>query len=60
MRVENARKIHLVVTGIIGLLLSAKEKGLIGKGSPLVDELRENGYWLSDEVIRILKNMAKE
>ena len=55
-----ARKIHLVVTGIIGLLLSAKEKGLIGKVSPLVDELRENGYWLSDEVVQISKKLAKE
>jgi uncharacterized protein len=55
-----ARKIHLVVTGIMGLLLSAKERGLVGKITPLVEELREKGYWLSDEVIRVTRKLAKE
>jgi uncharacterized protein len=55
-----ARKIQLQVTGIIGLLISAKENGLKEKVSPLFEELREKGYWLSDEVIRISKKLAKE
>lgn len=55
-----ARKMHLVVTGIMGLLISAKEKRLIEKVTPLIEELRENGYWLSDEVVRISKRLANE
>ena len=41
-------------TGPIIGLAKIRQLGL------LFEELRENGYWLSDEVIRISKKLAKE
>jgi predicted nucleic acid-binding protein len=41
-------------------LLSAKEKGLLTRVGPLIDELRESGYWLSDEVVEAARKLADE
>jgi len=38
----------------------AKEKGIVEKIGPLLEELRTEGYWLSDEVIKISKKIADE
>jgi len=57
---QAARRLGIAVTGLIGLLLLAKERGLVGKVGPLLDELRQAGYWLSDEVIGIAKGIAVE
>ena len=57
---QAARKLGVAVTGLIGLLLLGKERGLVGKIGPLLDELRQAGYWLSDEIIGIAKGLAGE
>ena len=48
------------ITGLVGLLLLAKEKGLVERVGPLVADLREAGYWFSDEVADIARRLAGE
>jgi predicted nucleic acid-binding protein len=45
---------------VVGILLLAKEKGSVGKISLLLEELRDKGYWLSDEVLQAAKRLAGE
>jgi hypothetical protein len=55
-----AGKINIPTIGLIGLLLISKQKGLVEKVSPLIEELRNKGYWLSDEIINIARRLAGE
>jgi len=57
---QAARKLQINVTGLVGLLLLAKEKGLVENVGSLIDELRKAGYWLSDEIIEIARKLAGE
>jgi len=57
---QAARKLGVAVTGLIGLLLIGKERGLIGRVVPLLEELRQAGYWLSDDIVGIAKMLAQE
>ncbi len=57
---QAARKLGVAVTGLIGLLVLAKEKGLVERVGPLLDELVQAGYWLSDEIVGIAKRLAGE
>jgi len=53
-------KINIPTIGLIGLLMISKQKGLVEKVSPLIEELRNKGYWLSDEIINIARRLAGE
>ncbi len=55
-----AKKLGLPTTGLVGVLILAKEKGLINEVSSLLEELRIEGYWLGDSLIKIAKNLAGE
>ena len=55
-----ASRLNVSVLGVVGLLLLAKEKGIFEKVGPLLEKLRIEGYWLSDEVLRISKKVADE
>ncbi len=55
-----ARELKIPTTGLIGILLLAKEKGLIKKVGPQIDELRRQGYWVSDDVVQTAKELAGE
>lgn len=55
-----AGKINIPIIGLIGLLLISKQKGLVEKVSPLIEELRNKGYWLSIEIINIARRLAGE
>ena len=55
-----AERLNIPTTGLIGLLLLAKEKGIIKSVSELISELREQGYWLSDHIVEIAKRLADE
>ena len=57
---QAARKLQVSITGLVGLLLLAKEKGLVERVGPLVADLREAGYWFSDEVADIARRLAGE
>jgi len=55
-----AKGLNLPVSGVVGLLLFAKEKGVLEKIAPLLEELRAEGYWLSDEVVKVATKIAGE
>ena len=55
-----ALRLGLPMTGTAGLLVSAKKKGLIPAVIPLLEALREQGYWLSDDVVTLTRKMAGE
>jgi predicted nucleic acid-binding protein len=55
-----ARRLECSVTGVIGLLLRAKETARIDTVTPLLTQLKEAGYWLSDEIIEQAKELAGE
>jgi uncharacterized protein len=55
-----AKDLKIEVTGLIGLLLLAKERGLVEKVTPLIEKMRTSGYWLSDEVMGIARRLAGE
>ena len=57
---EVAKGLNISVSGVVGILLLARGKGMLGKISPLLDELRDKGYWLSDQVLQAAKRLAGE
>jgi len=54
------KKLGLPTTGLVGVLILAKEKGLINEVSSLLEELRIHGYWLGDSLIKTAKKLAGE
>ncbi len=55
-----ARKLGLRVIGTAGLLLLAKKRGVINEVKPLLMELMEKGFRISNEVIEIILKSAGE
>jgi predicted nucleic acid-binding protein len=55
-----ARRLGLAVTGVIGVLLRAKEAGLLPSVHPVLIEMRQCGYWLSDEILILAERLAGE
>ena len=55
-----AQRLHLTVTGTVGILLEAKKKGLIDVIEPLLTDLRNNGMYLGDAVIVHALQLAGE
>lgn len=55
-----ARKLNLEITGSVGVLLLAKQKKLIPSLKQLMLDIRENGYFYSDELIETAIELANE
>ena len=55
-----ARLYHLHTTGTLGILLKAKQQGLITEVSPLIALLRQKGMWLSQQLINDVLDLADE
>lgn len=55
-----AKKLNIPTMGLVTFLLLAKERGLVANIGQLIEELRNKGYWLSDEVIEVAKRLAGE
>lgn len=56
-----AREIfQLRVIGTGRVLVEAKRRGLIPKVAPLIDEIREGGYWLSDKIVAEILRQSGE
>ena len=53
-----ARKLNQPLTGLPGLLLMAREVGLIKEVLPMIEDVRAKGYWLSDAVVHAVKVAA--
>ena len=55
-----AKKLKLKIIGTAGVLLLAKQHKLVLKISPLINELKKVGYYLSDNLINEVLKQAKE
>ena len=55
-----ARAAGVQVIGTAGMLLAAKQKGLLTRVSPVLDQLADAGYRLSDALVRRLRQLARE
>jgi predicted nucleic acid-binding protein len=55
-----ARRLGLMVTGVVGVLLRAKEARLLEAVCPVLVEMRQRGYWLSDEILILAVRLAGE
>lgn len=42
-----AKRLQLKVTGTLGIIIKAKEEGIIDSGKKVLDKLEEHGFWLS-------------
>jgi predicted nucleic acid-binding protein len=51
-----AERLELKVTGTIGVLLKAEQLGVINNAYEKIKELREKGFYISDELFDRLKN----
>ncbi len=57
---EVADKLGIPITGLLGLILRLKEKGFVKDIGAITEELRRKGYWLSDDVVKMVKSLAGE
>lgn len=55
-----AQRLGLPLTGTLGLLLLAKEKGLITAVSPLIAQLQTNGLYFAPELLTKTFHLAQE
>lgn len=57
---QAAQRRGVTVIGSAGLLLVAKQRGLISAVEPILDQWRQSGYFLSDGVLRAVLERAGE
>ena len=55
-----ARDLDVTVVGTIGLVIRAKHAGHISAVRPLLDALRESGFWMSEALFRRALHRAGE
>ncbi len=54
------RRVGLKVMGSAAVLVRAKENGLISSVREILEEMRQRGYWLSEELSRTAAKLAGE
>lgn len=57
---QQAKILGLEVIGTLGLLLKAKNKGLLSSIKPLINKILENGIWINDEIVKGILKAAGE
>lgn len=55
-----AKSLGIATLGTGGILLLAKQRGIIEKITPRLEALRNAGLWLSDSIFNLLKRKAGE
>lgn len=55
-----AHRLGLPLTGTMGVLLLAKENGLVNKIAPLIDQLQESGFYITPELVSMVLSLAGE
>lgn len=55
-----AKNLGIPTVGLIGLLVRAKQEKLIESVGLLVEELRNQGYWISEKIVEVAKKLAGE
>ncbi len=53
-------KLKSEVTGTIGILIMAKDIGLISQIRPLLDKMCQKGFWIDDDIYQLALNEAGE
>jgi len=56
----HARRLGLRLTGTLGVLLKAKERGIVSSVAPLIDQLRQGGIRLSNGLVAEVLRLADE
>lgn len=49
-----AKRLGLKVIGTLGLIVRAKQKGIIPSGKEVLDKLENHGFWLSERMKKSL------
>lgn len=57
---RRAAALGLSYTGVVGVLLEARKRGLLKAVRPVLDELRALGFWLSEAVYERALEVAGE
>ena len=57
---KTAKYMGLTVSGTLGVLLKAKERGIITKVEPVMEELIQNGLYVSKDIQRSVLKLANE
>jgi len=57
---QSAHFLDISVTGVVGVLIYAKQQKHIESVRSLLEQIRSNGYWLSDELIINAAKIAGE
>ena len=57
---KTAKYLGLTITGTLGILLKAKQEALVNNVSSCIDELLKIGFYISDEIIAMVKEISKE
>jgi len=57
---RHAKYLGLTITGTVGVLLRAKSAGIITEIAPVLDNLIQNEFYISDDVRREVLNLAGE
>lgn len=57
---RRARLLGLPLTGTLGVLLKAKERGLVPGIAPLIAAIRSRGIWLAEPLVQRVLEMAGE
>lgn len=55
-----AENLNSPKTGLVGISLLAKKRGLIDNVGTVLLELQDAGYWLSDDVIAVARKLSEE
>jgi hypothetical protein len=56
-----AQRLGLTVTGTLGVLIAAKDRGLLTSVRPVLDALRANaGFWIGDDLYNAVLVAANE
>jgi predicted nucleic acid-binding protein len=57
---NEAIKSRLQVTGLLGIVLAAKQKGIIPLVKPILDDLTANGFWIRKPLCAEILSIAGE
>lgn len=57
---KTAKFLGLSVTGTLGVLLKAKKLGIVDFVKPIIDKIRENVFFVTDEVYNFVLEQAEE
>lgn len=57
---EIARASGVRVSGVAGVLIQAKVHGIVPAVRPLLEQMQQKGYWLSDAVVEAASRLASE